>query len=1064
MPINILIVDDHPVFRKGLCLLLEEEPDMRVVGEAGDGKEAIEQVRKLSPNVVVMDITMPDLNGIEATHQILSNSPDTKVVALSMHAGKRFVKAMLSAGARGYILKDSAPKELTEGIRNVMQNEVYLSNTITGVVVSGFIEDGSEAHATETTDERTADISDATLFNKLKRPPINEKHLHRQRLLDQLDQNLQLPLTLVVAPAGYGKTSLVSGWLDSSSSSSAWISLDDDINNLRMFLRYFLAAVQDIFPGACQDTLDMVNALKLPPVKVLGNSLIKELDRVEQSFILVLDDFQCIKDESVGDLFAQLLDHPPKSIHLVLISRRDPALPLARLRAKGFLSEIRTQNLRFDAMETAILLSNLLGNQVDSSTAALLEEKTEGWVTGLRLAALSLQHKGNYEPKLLAEQVDAKYVMEYLFIEALSVQQSEILDYLMGSAILDRFTGPLCEAVCTPGADTSACEMGGWDYIAWLRKENLFLVPLDAQNRWFRYHHLFKELLLNRLKREYSAEEIKVLHTRASEWFAENGLIEEALEHTLAGGDVEAAARLVVQHGFDLMNNEQWPRLERWLKLLPEKFIYQDPELVILHAWTHVPSYRLSEMASCLGKAEALFSDSTIGAHLQGHMDGLHSFRHFMNADGKSTLTCAQRAYENIPQKHRWPRITVSILQILSYHILGDSKKAHSEIEQMIRNGTLRGTSDGFLLASPCFAYWMAGDLATMLQFASRSQRMDAHLESPAAFGHGRYFTGIANYHRNEFHIAEKKLLPLVKSHYLHNLMNFANSAFALALIYQAWGRVDEARQIAEAVVSHTLDTNNTEVMQIARAFQAEVALRQGGLAEASRWAEQFTAKPFRPMYWFYVPQLTLVRVLLAQDTRSGRENARDLLTELYDFVVSTHNTRFQIDVLALQAMLYDAQDDEPAALEALTEALEQAEPGGFIRLFVDLGPQMANLLKRLVKQNVAVRYIGRILAAFKEDELGAVPDASDPGGLSPHHPPQRSSSSQPLVEPLTNRELDLMELLAQRMSNKEIASELCISTETVKKHLNNIYGKLNVSGRRQAVEKADSLGILKQG
>ena len=310
--------------------------------------------------------------------------------------------------------------------------------------------------------------------------------------------------------------------------------------------------------------------------------------------------------------------------------------------------------------------------------------------------------------------------------------------------------------------------------------------------------------------------------------------------------------------------------------------------------------------------------------------------------------------------------------------------------------------------------------------------------------------------------------------------MNFAHSAFALALIYQAWGRADEATEVAESVVSYALDTNNTAVLQIARAFQAELALRQGRLAEASHWAEQFIAKPFTAMYRFYVPQLTLVRVLLAENTADSREQAGDLLTQLYDFVVSTHNTRFQIDVLALQALLYDSQDDAPAALTALTEALTLAEPGDFIRLFVDLGPPMADLLKHLASQNVAVGYIGKILTAFREDAQRAIPDATDHESPSPdlqvtpspHLPTcpaklakrcgiSSSLTSQPLVEPLTNREFEILELLTQRMSTKEIAAKLFISPTTVKKHLSNIYGKLNVSNRRQAVEKAETLGIF---
>jgi LuxR family maltose regulon positive regulatory protein len=375
-------------------------------------------------------------------------------------------------------------------------------------------------------------------------------------------------------------------------------------------------------------------------------------------------------------------------------------------------------------------------------------------------------------------------------------------------------------------------------------------------------------------------------------------------------------------------------------------------------------------------------------------------------------------------------------------------------------------------LVTPCFLYWMAADLTAMWQAADRSLKIDKDHQLPETVGHGLYFVGIAHYHRNELQIAEEKLVAAVKDSYAYHRVNFAHSSFALALIYQVQGLPGKAGEVSQSVVSYALDTNNATMLKTAQAFQAELALRQGHLAEASHWAEQFDAKPFRLAYRFYMPQLTLVNVLLAQDTTASRQQAADLLDQLHEFLVSIHNNRFQIDVLALQALLCDTRGEGPAALKSLAKALDLAEPGGFIRIFVDLGPQMADLLKQLIKQNLAVSYAGQILAAFKDDDHRAVPDPNSlliPPSDSPHHPLTESPrppvspspSSQPLVEPLTNRELEILDLLGQRLQNKEIAAKLFVSPETVKKHLNNIYGKLSVSGRRQAVGRAMDLGIL---
>lgn len=1055
MTTTILLADDHPLFRKGLRLLLEETPDMSVVGEASDGKEAIERVRELSPDVVVMDISMPHLSGIEATRQILSHSPKAKVLALSIHAGKRYVRDMLSAGAAGYILKDSVPEEMIQGIRTVLAGDVYLSRSISGIVVSEYKKLLLEAGPTVETP------SDPVLHTKLHRPPNHEDHLHRPRLLNRLNQHLSRPLTLISAPAGYGKTTLASCWLEMSDNLSAWVSLDEKDNDLHRFLRYFLAAIQSRhgagFSDAVRKTMALANALTPPPPSTLADNLINELDLIEQPFILVLDDFHLIKDESVLNLLTQLLHHAPQAMHLVLIGRRDPPLPISMLRAKNLLTEIRSQELRFNEEETTMFLTRILDSRIDSATAAAVVNKTEGWVTGLRLAALSLRHRGNLDPKLFEPQVDSQYVMEYLFTEVLSLQPPEINQYLLGTAILDRFCGPLCEAVCIPGVDPLTCAFGGWNFIDWLKKENLFLIPLDSEGLWFRYHHLFKTLLVNQLKRRCSTEEINALHVKASAWFSENGLIDEALNHARAGGNSAAEAQLIARHGFNLMDDEGWPRLERWLKSLPGDTVDKDADLLVLTAWVNAIYSRYADLGSCLDKVEALLSTRNTAEHIQGHLAALRGFTHFLAADGEHTLTCAQRALEKIPRKHRWTRVFAFILQAAAHQMLGDREKAIGVIEEAMRDPDLsNGISKGFFQANPCFIYWMEADLPAMLQITARSLKIVDDSPMSQAIAHGLYFMGIAHYHRNELEAAEEKLVWVVKDPYSQHAWNFAHSAFSLALIYQARGRTDEANQAGESVVSYALDTKNPVVLKVARAFQAELAVRQGRLAEASKWATHFEAEPFVPMYRFYVPQLTLARVLLAQDTSDSRNQAFDLLKRLHDFVLFTHNTRFQIDVLALQALLHDARGEGTVAIEKLTRALALSEPGGFIRLFVDLGPRMAELLKQLIKQDIAVGYIGRILAAIKEDAHRTMQNEPDP--LTAQASP---SGAQPLIEPLTNRELQILDLLPQRLQNKEIAAELSISPETVKKHLNNIYGKLNVGNRLEAVEKARTLGIL---
>jgi LuxR family maltose regulon positive regulatory protein len=900
-------------------------------------------------------------------------------------------------------------------------------------------------------------ISGPLLSTKLNRPPVGSNIVHRPHLLERLDRNRRRPLTLVSAPAGYGKTMLVSSWLEASSIPSAWVSLDESDNDAHLFLSYFLSAVRSLFPDACSKTLAMASVVPLPPPAALANNLNNELDRIEPFFIMVLDDYQLIKQTEVFELLALILAHPPQSLHLVLIGRRDPPIPIATMRGKSQVTEIRTQDLRFNEMETARYLTQELGTQVDASIATALTENIEGWVTGLHLATLSMRHRHSLDSRLLEPQADTQYVREYLFNEVFSSQPPQIIQYLLGSAILDRFCGPLCEAVCIPGADPLGGEFSGWDFIAWLKQENMFLIPLDAEGQWFRFHRLFKKFLFSQLERHLSSEDINDLHAKAGAWFAENGPIEEALKHALISENSATAKRLVVSCGFKLLNEERWSRLERWLRMLPGDTLVQAPELLVLNAWTHAIYARYTELGSCLDKAEALYAVRTTAEHLPGHLDALRGFHHYLAVNGEEALACLRRAIEKTPKNHRWVRIFAFIVQAAAYQILGDLKMTLATIRAAMRDPDLDGgISQGYFRANPCLIYWMEADLLSMLQTAERSLKLDEGCRAHRAIAHGLYFSGIAHYHRNELKAAEEKLAVVVEDPCSQQAWNFAHSAFALALTHQARGRTDAANQVGESVTSYALDTRNPVVLKVAQAFQAELALRQGRLAVACNWAAQFVSKPFLPMCWFYVPQLTLVKVLLAQDTTKSREYADDLLKQLYEFVVFTHSTRFQIDVLTLQALLYDSRGEGPTALERLAKALDLAESGGFIRLFVDLGSQMADLLRQLINRNVAVSYGGKILAAFKGDEQRARPGKSD--HPIAHHLPLKT---QPLVEPLTNRELEIMDLLSQRLRNNEIAAQLFVSPQTIKKHLYNIYGKLNVSGRRQAVKKASQLNIL---
>ena len=525
---TILLVDDHPVFRQGLRRILEKEKDLKVVGEAGDGLEAIERFRYLAPDIVVMDINMPNIDGIEATRRILSEFPEARVVALSVHSSKQFVNDMIQAGVAGYILKECIPDEMVQGIRAVLAGEVFLSASISGIVISEYKKLMSDA------DQPPEIPEESILRTKLHRPPISADIIPRARLIKFLESGIQKTLTLISAPAGYGKSILASQWLEISCLPSIWVSLDESDNDVSAFLKYVLEAIQSLFPQQVLKTKSLVGLAELPSLKVTGRYLLNDLEALSERFILVLDDYHYISNTAVHDLLAELLIHPSSAMHLVLITRRDPPLALASLQARGILTELPSELLRFSSSETKLLLERILRRTISDKSAAVLEEYMEGWVTGLLLAAMSIRGKPDQERIVDELQGSVQYVNDYLITEVLNSQSAPIRHYLLSTSILDRFCADLCDVLGGVDAKPSEGKIDGAAFIAKLQKDNLFLVALDTENRWFRYHHLFHQLLQDQLNKGWRPEEIAALQSRANAWFAENDITDDAKNHTLA--------------------------------------------------------------------------------------------------------------------------------------------------------------------------------------------------------------------------------------------------------------------------------------------------------------------------------------------------------------------------------------------------------------------------------------------------------------------------------------------------------------------------------------------------
>jgi LuxR family maltose regulon positive regulatory protein len=902
------------------------------------------------------------------------------------------------------------------------------------------------------------------LTTKLYRPPISPDLEPRDALLERLSRNRQRPLTLISAPAGYGKSTLASMWLEASGSPSTWVSLDEGDNDLATFTSYLVAAVQRVFPEARLETQALLQAPTMAAVSVVARYLLNDLDQVGEPFILALDDVHRIHEQVVFDLLAELLRHPSPNIHLVLITRRDPPLPIVSMRARRQITEVRSRDLRFTIPEAQRLLSKMLHRAIDEATAAEWTARTEGWVTALQLAALSLAHRDPADVRGGGIPVDSRYLQEYLLTEVLAHLDPVKQERLLAASLLDRFCGPLCEAIWPLDAAGGEETFTGEQFVRWLREDNLFLIPLDDQHQWFRFHHVFQHLVQRFLRERAESDEIAAIHRRASHWFAKNGLIGEAIRHALAAGDMSTATQLVVRHRYELMNTEQWHRLERWIRLLPDDVVAQSPYLLSTRAYLGIYSGQDQEMvfnAQLAGQLlAALPTEAKESKIIQAELAVIQGVVDVILARPGQAIANAQLALEQLPPRALHIRGIAHAVVPVGLQMQGEYRQALEMFREILDDPIWPKNIVAKLVNYQAIAGFMEADLNRVLATSHECLRISQEFKLPESASFARYFLGTTHYLRNELADAEPILLALLENRMLSAPTYLAQGTLALALIHVLRGRPAEAKQVMALVRNQLQETRDTWALAIVGAFEVELALRLGNLAEARRTSAgiDFDLRP--PIWFFYVSQLTPVKLLLAENTPKSLARARDALESLDERMASIHRKVVRIDVLSLLALVCDAQGDTAAACSKLEEALRMAEPGGFIRSFVDLGPPMAYLLARLHRQSKAwqpgmLTYIARLLAAFPKTG----PQGS-PAKLAPAASPLVAPSHL-LAEPLTQRESQILKLLATELSPADMASELVLSIGTVRTHIKNIYAKLGVHRRIEAVHRARELDLL---
>src|SRR6266571_2414027 len=895
------------------------------------------------------------------------------------------------------------------------------------------------------------------LATKLHVPRPRRQLVPRAHLVERLQRGAERALTLVSAPAGFGKTTLLAQWFAQSSTPVAWLSLEAEDNDPTRFLAYLIAALQTLDAQIGATALALLHTPQPPPpetvLAVLANDLV---GRDAGDVVLVLDDYHTIAADPIQRGMTFLLEHLPPQLHLILVTRTDPPLSLTRLRAGGRLAELRAADLRFGTAEASAFLQTVMGLDLEASAIATLERRTEGWIAGLQLAALSLQGRTDTSAFLASFTGSHRYVLDYLSDEVLARQPAPVQQFLLHTSILNRLSGPLCDAVTEQEESQAMLEA--------LERANLFVVALDDERHWYRYHHLFAQVLRRHLQ-QAEPTLLPVLHRRASAWYEQHALPAEAVQHALAVPDFELAARLIEPMALPVAFQGQISTVLEWMNALPEALVRTRPRLCVYYANLLMFTNQLEAVEARLREAEQSAQEMPAeqARTIQGWVLSTRAGIAGLSGDIPHAIPLAHRALELLPEAEVIIRQGAIITASRAYEVSGDVTIA-TEREVTTALASIRVSDNLFAIVGSitllAHLHVLQGRLrqaaATYAQVVQAVPRPEV---LQTAFTSLYYYFELGDLLRewNDLDAAERHLaqgMALVKETLTVEPFVAIRGYTALARLEQAHGNTREALATL-ATLASLAERRHFAPHLVTRgaAVRAQLELAQGNVAAAIRWADSsaLSSEDEDLPYPREGEYLALARVRIAQARNDPASPFLQEVLRLLDRLLQDAETKARmgsvLEILVLRALALEAQGNRTGALSTLERVLVFAEPEGYLRLFVDEGTPMRALLRHAYARSIVPGYVSTLLKAFGEQNVSNLPLTS----------PRPS----PLAEPLTEREREVLQLLLEGASNREIARCLVLSVNTVKRHVYNLCGKLGVQSRTQAISRARDLNLL---
>jgi LuxR family maltose regulon positive regulatory protein len=917
--------------------------------------------------------------------------------------------------------------------------------------------------------DRVAERREPLLRTKMFVPSPRLNLVKRPHLVSRINQGILRPLTLVSAPAGFGKTSLLAEWASGGQPSVAWTSLDPGDNDPYRFLAYLIAAVLGALPGLETGAASMLRSPQSFPIQTILATLINDLTGLPVPFIVVLDDYQFIESPDVNEIVVYLLDHQPPHMHLVIASRSDPLLPLGRLRGRGQLAELRTDDLRFTPPEAAEFLNRVMGLDLDPEHVAALEARTEGWIVGLQMAAIALQSRQSLQGRQDVSDFIAsfsgshRYILEYLGEEVLSRQPEDIRKFLLHTSILERLCGSLCDAVIGQPYQSQ-------EKLERLVKINLFLIPLDEEGRWYRYHHLFADLLRTQLNKFIGDQGVSRLHLRAADWYELNGLVFEAINHASIASDFEKVEHLIEQNYMDMVNRGEFTSLRYWTGKLSKELIYRRPRLCIYEALSCSWFGQLHEADRLLTEAEKRLRSpvSTPDARaMLGHLSYVQSRVTAMRGDTPRAIELCHLARELSPASNLALHLGIGITLGYEYFLDGDFVSSAHTLTETIRSGQMANAINNTVGAYCVLArlYAIQGQLRASYELFQKAEQFIHSAGGQHLGAVGVVEVGMADV-LCEWNDLESALVRMQQG---LDRIPLWGKADDLALAYTTLARIHLAlgdEMAAQQVIEQATRLIRTcgvfsEARNAVETAQVKLWLAQGDWSAAGHWVASHE-KGFSEQELFRfeneLVHITRARVYIAQNRM---DQALGLISRLEETARSGGRKGRLVEILLLKALAFQGMSEAVPADLALLDSLTLAEPEGYLRIFLDEGAALRSLVQefrnrhgqpapdsRKETDESLMAYIAKLLAAFSISH-------PSPSAAIKDLPPS-------MVEPLSPREQEILGLICQGYSNQDIAEKLVISMNTVKRHNNSLFGKLGVTNRAQAIVLAHQLGLVK--